>query len=177
MVMIRKATADDATAIAALHVASWREAYRDILHPEFLAGPIEAERHSAWRERMAAPRPGQQVLVAEECGAMVGFVCAFADDDPVWGTFVDNLHVAAAARGRGLGAALLRAAAGAADRADGPSGIYLWVYEANTPARRFYERLGGSAVETLIEELPGGGSAVAVRMHWPDAAALAISGR
>jgi GNAT superfamily N-acetyltransferase len=177
MATIRPGTEDDATAIAALHIASWRDAYRNILLPEFLAGPIEIERQSAWRERMTAPRPNQQVLVADDGGTLVGFICAFTSDDPVWGTFVDNLHVAAPARGRGLGAALLRAVAGSVDQDSASGGLYLWVYEANEPARRFYERLGAAAVEKVIEELPGGGSAAAVRMHWPDAAALLVTAR
>ena len=45
------------------------------------------------------------------------------------------------ARGRGVGAALVDAAAGWA-RARGRDAMYLWVAEDNEPARRLYERYG-----------------------------------
>jgi GNAT superfamily N-acetyltransferase len=45
------------------------------------------------------------------------------------------------ARGRGVGAALVSAAAGWA-RSRGHGTLYLWVAEANEPARRLYERYG-----------------------------------
>jgi GNAT superfamily N-acetyltransferase len=45
------------------------------------------------------------------------------------------------ARGHGVGEALMNAAAGWA-RARGRDAMYLWVAEANEPARRLYERYG-----------------------------------
>jgi GNAT superfamily N-acetyltransferase len=45
------------------------------------------------------------------------------------------------ARGRGVGEALMNAAAGWA-RARGHAAMYLWVAEANEPARRLYDRYG-----------------------------------
>jgi len=172
-IIIREGNAADAPAIAALHVASWRDAYREILDPGFLAGPVEAERAALWIDRMARPKPNQLVLLAELEGELIGFVCAFMGDNPRWGTFVDNLHVAEPARGKGLGRALLAEVARQARAAGTRSGLHLWVYEDNRPARAFYERLGGEAVERELQAKPGGGSAIEIRMHWPDPAALA----
>jgi GNAT superfamily N-acetyltransferase len=172
LMQIREATREDAAKIAALHIASWRDAYRAILRPDFLAGPIEAERRAVWTERMARPQPNQQVLLAEHAGKLLGFICAFEDEDPIWGTFIDNLHVSLEARGQGLGTGLLRAIASRSLHSGGAGAVYLWVYEKNQSARHFYERLGARAVEREVEAIPGGGTAPAIRMHWPDAGSL-----
>ncbi len=48
-IIYRPAQATDALTIAAIHIASWRDAsYRSILDPAFLAGPIEEDRRSHW---------------------------------------------------------------------------------------------------------------------------------
>ena len=165
---LREATPADADDVAALHTASWRDAYRTILSPDYLAGPIEAERQAIWRPRLAEPRPDQRVTLAVADGALAGFVCAFGHDDPRWGALVDNLHVARSTRGTGLGARLLReAGTWVADTYPGSS-LFLWVYEANLPARGFYDRMGGQVVERLVKSNPGGGEAARLRIHWPD---------
>jgi GNAT superfamily N-acetyltransferase len=54
---------------------------------------------------------------------------------------VVSMWVRPGARGRGVGAALIDAAAGwAKDR--GHEALYLWVTESNAPARKLYERCG-----------------------------------
>ena len=75
-VVIREATPDDARAIAEVHVASWRWAYRDDLPAEFLDG-LSGGRPGARVGRVArAGRPGAGTLVAELDGGIVGF-CSF----------------------------------------------------------------------------------------------------
>jgi hypothetical protein len=89
---LRRATKDDIAPIACLHALSWRDAYRSILDPAFLAGPVESDRLAVWSARLSNPRDDQQIIIAVEQG-VVGFVCAFGDEDPQWGACVDNLHV------------------------------------------------------------------------------------
>ena len=91
---LRPAVSDDLASIVALHVASWRSAYRGIFSDRYLDGPIEAERQALWQARMRDPRPAQIVVVADDLdGGLVGFACGFIDEDPNWGSFVNNLHV------------------------------------------------------------------------------------
>jgi len=153
--VIRPATETDVAAIAAIHVASWRDAYVDILAAEYLNGPIEADRLAIWSERLREHSPSQLVDIAcDPAGNAVGFVCGFRDFEPPWGSLIDNLHVLPGVRSQGLGERLLR---GAARRlaATGPdSGLHLWVFEANVAAIRFYKRLGGSVVERDSSEMP-----------------------
>jgi chorismate mutase len=76
-------------------------------------------------------------------------------------TWLDDLYVAPAYAGQGLGSALLDLV-----KARRPEGFCLWVFEMNVPARAFYarhglvelERTDGSANE---EQAPD------VRMAWP----------
>lgn len=171
--MLRKATADDAAAFAQLHVESWRSAYRGILDPDYLAGPIEQERREVWAGRFAAPNEDMHITIAEDGEGAIGFVCTFGQEDPVWGSMVDNLHVLPRAKGRGVGRLLL-ASAGvwAANRYPGAS-LHLWVFEANEAARQFYDRMGGIVVERIIEPNPaGGGESWSLRYAWKDLADL-----
>jgi hypothetical protein len=47
--MIRKATPEDARAIAEVHVKSWRAAYRDLLPQDFLQGLSVDRREQQWQ--------------------------------------------------------------------------------------------------------------------------------
>jgi GNAT superfamily N-acetyltransferase len=169
---LRQATKDDIAQIASLHALSWRDAYRSILGPVFLAGPVESDRMAVWNARLSNPRDDQQVAVAVEQGVLVGFVCVFGDDDPKWGARVDNLHVTPSARGCGIGAMLLRSAASwVADRYPG-SALHLWVFEMNALACQFYARLGGSVVEKSVTKIASACGASILRFHWASATEL-----
>ncbi|MGY4306872.1 ribosomal protein S18 acetylase RimI-like enzyme [Bradyrhizobium sp. USDA 4369] len=173
-ITLRSASKDDAPAIAALHAASWREAYANILAPDFLSGEIEADRRMVWAQRLDTPDADQLVNVAcDPSGRLRGFICCYRDADPVWGSLVDNLHVAADTRGSGLGERLLRdAARRLAAHGSGPA-LHLWVFEANVAGLRFYTRLGGRVVETGRSQIPAAGGKTVLRVHWPDLAQLA----
>jgi ribosomal protein S18 acetylase RimI-like enzyme len=163
---LREATTDDAAEIASLHTSSWRAAYQSILDPAFLAGPVESDRMAVWSTRLTNPRDDQHITVAVEQGVLVGFICVFGDEDPKWGARVDNLHVAPSARGRGIGAILLKSAASwVADRYPG-SALYLWVFEMNALACKFYTRLGGTVVEKSVTKIPSAGGAFVLRFYW-----------
>jgi GNAT superfamily N-acetyltransferase len=169
---LRPATIDDVTSIAALHVASWRDAYSAILDPAFLAGPVEKDRLEVWRGRLHSPAENQRIIVAIDAGALVGFACVFGDESPKWGACVDNLHVGSSIRGKGVGAALLRSA-GLWIAVNYPeSGLYLWVFETNARARKFYERLGGRTVERSASQIPSAAGASILRIYWPAPAEL-----
>src|SRR4051812_12516186 len=108
---MRIATASDGALIARLHTASWRSAYRAILNPDFLDGPIEEDRLSAWMSRIAKQDPHELIIIAEAADEPIGFVCAVGAKDDQWGTLIDNLHLPLPAKGRGMGEILLKHAA------------------------------------------------------------------
>ena len=166
--VIRPATEADAATVAAIHVASWRDAYVDILTSEYLNGPIEADRRAIWSERLRERPPSQLVDIAcNPAGNALGFVCGFRDFEPPWGSLIDNLHVLPDVRSQGLGERLLRGAAGRLAAMGPDSGLHLWVFEANVAALRFYKRLGGNVVERDTSEMPAAGGKPVLRVHWP----------
>jgi GNAT superfamily N-acetyltransferase len=134
--VIRRATVDDAAAIARVHVATWQFAYAEILDPQLLAALDDEERTQRWEgwlHGLAA------VWVAEGGGRVVGF--ASVRDGELTTLYVDPV-----AQGAGVGTQLLAEAEafGAAE---------LEVFEANGHGRMFYEargwRDGGPAGEWL----------------------------
>lgn len=125
-----------------------------------------------WRERLGLPAPSQLVVVAEEHSEIRGFVCVFGDDDPEWGSLVDNLHVRLDAHKQGIGGRLLREAAAWAAANYPGRGLYLWVMQANDNAQRFYEHLGGANVGAEVRGNAERGPAHVFRYAWPDPGAI-----
>jgi ribosomal protein S18 acetylase RimI-like enzyme len=147
---IRPATIADADDIAALHAASWRSAYRGILKDSTLGPTLDGERRTHWRGELAAMAPTDTVLIADGRG----FIAVWAEGDPGFGAYIDNLHVHPERRSAGLGRHLL----GAAMRQVAGRGevrAYLWVFDGNTRAIEFYRWLGGEIVERGFEEIDG----------------------
>lgn len=166
MIAYRLAQPSDADAIALLHTESWRTHYRGSFSDAFLDGELPAERIRVWRARLARPAENQVVQLALDGAALSGFVCAYGAHDPRWGSLIDNLHVAVAAKRRGIGAALMRRAGAWLASRHGQVPVYLLVLEVNTAARRFYERLGGRCAEVATMETHGGTLVRSCRYIW-----------
>ena len=164
---LRIATPADGNAIARLHAESWRVAYRGMYRDEYLDGDIVADRAAVWEQRFNPPAENQFVLLAIEGDDLLGFVCAYGDADPTWGTLVDNLHVRLDQQGHGLGRRLLAASAAWSREHYPNSALHLWVLDGNAKARRFYESLGGTPHESKVSEPPGGGTITPWRYVWP----------
>jgi ribosomal protein S18 acetylase RimI-like enzyme len=170
----REATVNDAAAIAGLHADSWRRHYRGAFLDSYLDGDIVADRMAEWTSRLAEPGPERYTVVGYLDGAIAGFAHTFLDADPVWGAFLDNLHVRHDLKRRGVGVRLMAATARAVVGRRPLSGLYLWVLEQNTAAQAFYEAQGGRRVERqLAGPFPGGGRAYSFRYAWHDLTKLA----
>lgn len=167
--MFRDATANDALSIADLHAESWRSAYRGTFSDDFLENRVHQERREAWRARFSgAEKHPFFVVLAENASQLAGFACVFPDRDPLWGSYLDNLHVAPGLTGRGIGRQLLCEAARHLQQNRSTGGLYLWVVEQNHRARRFYEKAGGAIVGLELHTMPDGQDVMAVRCHWSD---------
>lgn len=175
MIEYRPAKRSDAGAIASLHARSWRENYRGAFHDAFLDGDLPEERLRVWSERLERPPGNQLVQLAVDGAKLVGFVCAYGAHDPRWGSLVDNLHVSHDSKRNGVGSSLMRqAGAWLAPRYPG-LGVYLFVLEANAPARRFYERLGAQNAGVSTMETHGGAVVQSCRYTWPRAELLSAA--
>lgn len=167
-VKIRNAVGMDVAAIAKLHAESWRVAYRGMLQDDYLDRTIFPERLALWEERFATPAPNQHVIVAEADTTVTGFACIYGGEDPTWGSFLDNLHVTPEYKRKGIGSALMQAVTQWCLETWPKCGMYLWVLESNTPAMRFYERLGGRLAGEGQWNPPDGGEYRKLRYAWDD---------
>ena len=152
-VAIRDATPSDSRAIAEVHVASWRWAYRDDLPAEFLDGQSVEAREREWDEWLAPDQPGAGTMVAETDDGVVGF-CSFApsrdDDAPAHTAEVLTIYLLRDAAGRGIGRELFASAVGRLAEL-GYERATLWVMASNDRSRRFYEAAGWSWDGTTSE--------------------------
>ena len=116
---------------------------RDLAEYERLAHEVVAT-EELLRETLFGARPGAEVVIAELDGAPVGFALFFHNFSTFLGRpglYLEDLFVRPAARGHGVGRALLaRLAAIAVERG---CGRFEWaVLDWNEPAIGFYRKLG-----------------------------------
>ncbi|HKW72804.1 MAG TPA: GNAT family N-acetyltransferase [Candidatus Dormibacteraeota bacterium] len=143
--LVRVATRADATAIAHVHVATWRSAYRDVLPADFLTSLSESQYEERWTRTLGDP--ATRIYVAESASGIVGFASAGPERAGETG-FAGELYaiyVLQEAQGHGHGRRLVSAAVGGL-RELGLADMIVWVLRDNAPARKFYERLGGKYV-------------------------------
>jgi ribosomal protein S18 acetylase RimI-like enzyme len=143
--MVRPAHPGDAAAIARVHVESWRTTYRDLLPAEFLASLSESGYTERWHRVIGDA--SSRVFVVEEDGEVVGFASCGRERAGESG-FAGELYaiyVLESMQRRGHGRELVRAGVGGL-REMGLKDMIIWVLRDNAPARRFYERLGGTYV-------------------------------
>jgi ribosomal protein S18 acetylase RimI-like enzyme len=141
---VRPATAADAQAIAAVHVATWRQAYAGLLPGDLLADLDVGERAERWRGRLAEPPAGVFALVFELDGRVRGFVSAGPNREGRPGGEVFAIYVDPHCQGRGAGRRLLSAAVRRLAEA-GFTEASLWVLADNRASRGFYESRGWRA--------------------------------
>jgi hypothetical protein len=172
--MIRAATAADVPAIAAVHVAGWREMYTDLIGAAAANSQTEADRAAQWAVRFAdAERPSGLFVACHPAGEVCGFVACGRARDPALGTDGEfhAIYLLRRAQGRGLGRGLMATAAGAMRQRGMRSGG-LWVLTANTHARGFYRHIGGSERGPPGNFQIAGVSVEEVAVVWSDLAAL-----
>ncbi len=137
-----------------MHAESWRATYRGIFDEAYLDYKVEADRLQYWQARVPQLAGGWgEIFLAAVAGKPVGFLCIEIGPDRKWGAFLNNLHVAADARGQGVGKLLVEAASQWALK-QGETQLHLIVYEDNLQARQFYAHEGWRAVAREMHDLP-----------------------
>ncbi len=142
-VEFRDASEDDLAEVARIHVAAWQSAYRGIIDDGMLDALEPEQRLPLWKQWWKGP--GVRLILAVQRGRIVGFLrlCPARDFQNPPDGFAEFTHVYLDPEfiGTGTGGRLfdfgLRAVQGENYR-----GLLLWVLEANTRARRFYEGFG-----------------------------------
>ncbi|HET6729741.1 MAG TPA: GNAT family N-acetyltransferase [Jiangellaceae bacterium] len=125
---LRRATLDDAEAVASIWRDGWRDGHLGNVPDELVA----ARTLESFSSR-AAQRVGDTVVFVVG-GAVAGFVMVVDDE-------VEQVYVSSRHRGTGVAAALLDEAERLV-RSNGHERAWLAVVAGNARARRFYERMG-----------------------------------
>jgi L-amino acid N-acyltransferase YncA len=172
---IREANTADATAIAHVHVASWRTTYQGIVPETYLANLSEQRRAEVWSTRLSNLPEGECVHVAEdETQGIVGFAGGgpVRDGHPGYTGELYAIYLLAEYQGRGLGRALTVAVARRLAEA-GMRSMLVWVL-ADNPSRAFYTALGGREVGEKSVEI-GGKALTEIAYGWDDVGGLLVA--
>lgn len=172
MITLRKAEFTDYKSLARLHAQNWRETYRGILSDFFLDNKLEKYMEDTWQKKLRAPGAKQFTTIALCEEKIAGFSCLVLDDDEIFGSMLDNLHVAHAEQNKGIGKLLIQHCAGIICDLAADHKMWLWVYAQNKQAIAVYNRLGGTHTETVEKETAEGTRAIVYRYTWEDVAQL-----
>lgn len=135
---VRPARPSDASAMARVHVDTWRETYRGLMSDAVLDDPqLLSKREAFWAAALTDPKYSfNTVAVASYQGRLIGI----AMSGPVLGDAQPQqlhlLYAYSALHGSGVGTALLNAVIDSA----GPA--TLWVADPNPRAQAFYRKNG-----------------------------------
>jgi GNAT superfamily N-acetyltransferase len=137
------ATADDAEAIARVHVRSWQAAYRSVV-PDAILDGLSVEGRAAWWRSTISGAGDTRVWVARPSGTVEGFAVtgpARDDDLPPGAGEVHAIYLDPSVWSTGLGRVLFGAAVADLD-GRGFAPLVLWVLSLNPRGRHFYEAAG-----------------------------------
>jgi len=172
MIELRLANFTDYLAIAKLHAESWRQNYRGIFSDAYLDNKVETERLEFWHKRLTSPMVNQRVCLALQNETIAGFSCLYLDDDPAFGSLLDNLHVSESCQQSGIGRLLICNCAKTVLHEGNIKKMYLWVFETNHKAKRFYDHLGGRNIQSVEKQNADGTKSNACRYVWDDVSRL-----
>lgn len=164
--IIRKATNEDAQAIASVQVDTWRSTYAGIVPEAFLNSLNATGRAENWREQLQA---GDMVaFVAEGRTGVFGFICGGKLREAI-GAYDGELYaiyIVPEGQRSGVGRRMTTSLAEAL-RIEGFKSMAVWVLERNLAAVSFYQRLGGTEIARKTIEI-GGAELSDLALGWQD---------
>lgn len=163
---IRTAIPTDAHAIARVHVETWQTTYRGIVPDAVLDKMSVEQRLPRWQELLADDSQAGFTLVAEDDdGQVVGFACAGPNrGDEAFEGELYAIYVLQAHQGAGTGKRLAMESMRRLQTNE-CSSMIVWALQANDPARRFYDALGGVYVSSKPITI-GGTELIEVSYGW-----------
>lgn len=173
---VRQARVSDVSAIARVHIDTWRAAYHGLVPDDYLARLSYEESEGIWGgliSEMGREDPARRSLhVAEGPRGVVGFAMGGPrrQGDPAYAGELQGVYVLPDHQRQGLGLALTRATVERLLDA-GMRSMLVWVLADNHPSRRFYEALGGKPSGGQDIEI-GGATLGEVSYGWSDISRL-----
>jgi GNAT superfamily N-acetyltransferase len=156
MLTIRPAEVDDASAIARVHVETWRSTYDGIIPQHYLDSMTVQNRTIVWVRLLERSGPGFTTLVSEDHDhQIIGFVSGgpLRHRDDRYQAEISSLYVLRSHHRESHGRRLFLAAADRMAKR-GLNGLFVWVL-ADNPWRGFYETLGGELVSEATRTFAG----------------------
>ena len=170
----RMALPKDLNDIVSLHVEGGQQAYSHILSKDYLTNTMPSEKAKLWQDRLGheIDASALSVTVAEAGGELAGFACFLLDQETDFGTYLHNIYVSNRHQRQGVASGLL--VSGIANFSDTRKmlPVHLLVFAENTPARAFYDRMGGGVVERIEKARRGSEPVELVRYQWSSATKL-----
>lgn len=147
-VSLRRATLDDAEAIAAVRVESWQATYRGMIPDNYLDEMRVEDSMLQWRQILQAMSQAEDricVYVAESEGHIIGFASCMMLPEPKLGMQAEltAVYLRSAWQRSGIGRRMVQKVARTL-QAQGAESLLVWVISGNSIARNFYEELGGA---------------------------------
>lgn len=150
---IRTAKPEDAAQIAEVHIKSWRQAYKGVIHQSYLDNGLDInERTKRWHENLSESRKG--TFLAFDGETLVGFSTVgksrddnYPDYGELYAIYLDPDYF-----GKGVGKALFQHSLEYAI-AQGFTKMFVNVLNENKIGRDFYARMGAVPIENSEEEL------------------------
>ncbi|WP_077324960.1 GNAT family N-acetyltransferase [Virgibacillus siamensis] len=155
MFKVRKASYEDATAIADIHVSSWKSTYTDLLDEKDLSNITYENRRALWETVLRMQKKEQLTFVIHNEEKIVGFISGgpertkrFNYDGEIY-----TIYLLDEFQKLGLGTRLLKVFSEGMKEI-GYQSILVWILTQN-PSSRFYERYQaqpvGEEVSTIGE--------------------------
>ena len=148
---IRLASPADLDAVAGLYLHNHASTYRELL-PEYVSGLSLPYCREKWAAFLNAPE--NRVWTAWEDDALLGFAACAIDAELPETWYLEALHVADRARGKGVGTALIRAAAAYA-AARGYRRMSVCIIRGNERAGGLYRKLGAAHFKYFEDDFHG----------------------
>ena len=128
---MRRATVQDAVAIAYIHVDTWRTTYKGIIADEFLSNLSYERRQQMWEDAIKDQKNPTRVFVAEEDGQTIGFAaCGPARDEKEFAGELYAIYVTQSSQEKGVGRMLAGSAASDL-KSRGLNSMLVWVLAEN----------------------------------------------
>ncbi len=145
-ISLRRATVEDAAAIAAVRVESWQATYRGMIPDTYLDDMRIEDSALQWRQILQAMTAAADricVYVAESEGQVIGFASGMMLPEPKLGMQAEltAIYLRPAWQRSGIGRRMLQKVARTLE-AQGAESLLVWVISGNAIARNFYEELG-----------------------------------
>ena len=137
--VIRLAGPEDLENIAVLYVRNHKATYRGLLSDSYLNALTVESALTKWVHNLNSN--DDSLLIAEQDGSFLGFATAMPDPDLKQTWYLESLHVAEDARGKGTGTALIRACAQIAEK-NGFQQMSVCIVRGNNHAAALYQKLG-----------------------------------